>query len=108
MRESELAIKRVPAGECPFCKNKQFFVSEIVKTDYLLNRDGQVIDSDETVYDAVGICLNCNHQYLMKPVFDGFIPLTPLRQFMYDYIELGNNEDSLKVSDIKNPMQKEG
>ena len=104
MRESELAIKRVPAGECPFCKNKQFFVSEIVKTDYLLNRDGQVIDSDEPVYDAVGICLNCNHQYLMKPVFDGFIPLTPLRKYMEENINIGSNIDPLEVDNINNPM----
>ena len=107
MRESELAIKRVPAGECPFCKNKQFFVSEIVKTDYLLNRDGQVIDSDEPVYDAVGICLNCNHQYLMKPVFDGFVPLTPLRKYMEENINIGSNTDPLEVDDINNPMQLE-
>ena len=107
MKESQLAIKRIDMGECPYCKSKQFFVSEIVKTNYLLNRDGVVIDSEESVYDAVGICIKCGKQYQMKPVFDGFVPLTPLRKYMEENINIGSNIDPLEVDNINNPMQQE-
>lgn len=105
MENNKLAAVRVPMGECPFCKHKQFFVSEIVQTNYLLNRDGQVIDSAEAVNDTIGICLNCNHKFPMKAIFDGFVPMTPLRKFMDDYIDY--DEDILEVKEVDNPMQKE-
>ena len=107
MKESQLAIKRIDMGECPHCRSKQFYVSEIVKTNYLLNRDGTVIDSEEPAYDAVGICIKCGKQYQMKPVFDGFVPLTPLRKYMEENINIGSNTDPLEVDDINNPMQLE-
>ena len=105
MDKLELIVRRIPMGQCPFCKHKQFIVSEIVQTEYLTNRDGQIIDSIEPKYDAVGMCLNCNHTFPMKPIFDGFVPMTPLRQFIDKYIDYG--EKKFNVSEVKNPMQKE-
>ena len=43
----------------------------------------------------------------MKPVFDGFVPLTPLRKYMEENINIGSNTDPLEVDDINNPMQLE-
>ena len=105
MDNLEMVAIRIPMGECPHCKHKQFIVSEIVQTEYLTNRDGQVIDSMEPKYDAVGMCLNCNYTFPMKPIFDGFVPMTPLRQFMDRYIDY--DEPEFNVSEVKNPMQKE-
>ena len=31
MDKLELIVRRIPMGQCPFCKHKQFIVSEIVK-----------------------------------------------------------------------------
>ena len=41
----------------------------------------------------------------MKPVFDGFVPLTPLRKYMEENINIGSNIDPLEVDNINNPMQ---
>lgn len=104
----ETIVRSIPIGSCPCCGHERFIVSEIVKTEYLTNRDGEIIDSIEPSYNAVGFCLNCNRTYPMKPTHDGFIPMTPLRLFMakhnnYDYFSI--NEDNYEK--ISNPMSKE-
>lgn len=104
--ELENIVRIVPSGSCPFCCHKQFIVSEIQQTDYLTNKDGEIIDSIESIYDAIGYCTNCNKQYQMKPICDGFIPMTPLRLFMDKHIDYSRNMIS-EVDYCRNPIFKE-
>lgn len=106
MEELKTVIRTIPIGACPCCGHEQFIVSEIVKTEYLTNRDGEIIDASEANYNAVGFCLNCNRTYPMKPIYNGFMPMTPLRQFMvkhHEYYPKKNNE----YENISNPIDKE-
>ena len=78
-------VSIVPLGSCPKCGHKQFVISELQINEYLTNRDGEIIDSFEADYDARGICVNCSSEFKMYPTFEGFIPLTRLREIILDY-----------------------
>lgn len=106
MIESKMVINKIDMGECPFCKNKQFFISEFARTNYITNRDGEVIDSSETKYDAVGICTKCGKKYQMKPLAFSFIPMTPLRQFMDKYVDYDKKMPEDDFIELPNPMQR--
>lgn len=98
-------VNIVPLGSCPKCGHNSFVVLEHQITEYLTNRDGEIVDSIDIEYDAVGMCINCNTQFNMYPTREGFIPLTRLREIMFNYptcvefvkVELPNN--------IPNPME---
>ena len=93
----------IPAGSCPSCGHKQFFVMQGQVDQYITNGDGVVIDFKELEYKAIGKCLNCNKEYEMMPTTTGFIPLTPLRKILYDYTPHLAIEES--YSHVDNPME---
>ena len=78
-------IRLLPKGSCPKCGHRQFLVKEIQSNLYLTGIDGDVIDSKEEKYVAVGKCLNCGKEYNMLSGRDSFIPMTPLRELLYYY-----------------------
>lgn len=98
-------VNIIPLGSCPKCGHKQFIVSELQINEYLTNQDGEIIDSLEIDYDAEGICCNCNTKFKMYPTREGFIPLTRLREILFDFTQhvlLDQNELS---NNLKNPME---
>lgn len=105
MENLKTIIKRVPDGTCPWCGNQQFIISEIVKTEYLTNKYGEIIDSAESKYDCAGCCTTCGTVYPMKPTNNGFIPMTPLKIFIDNHISPTYKNDYKE--EIKNPMLKE-
>ena len=78
-------VYMLPKGSCPRCAHRQFIVKEFTGNIYLTGRDGEVIDSKESSYVAIGKCLNCNAEYEMYPGIDSFVPLTPLRKILLEY-----------------------
>jgi hypothetical protein len=100
----EMVIK-VPLGACPKCAHKQFVVSELSMNEYLTNADGEIVDDIEIEYSAAGMCCNCGTVFKMYPTREGFIPLTRLREIMFNYsphvefIKLDISEN------IPNPME---
>ena len=78
-------LRILPKGSCPKCGHRQFLVKEIQSNLYLTGRDGEIIDSKEEKYIAIGKCLNCGKEYEMAPTAYAFIPLTPLRKFLHEY-----------------------
>ena len=78
-------MRLVPKGSCPRCGHRQFIIKEIQSNLYLTGRDGEIIDSKEEKYVAVGKCTNCGREYDMAPGYNTFIPLTPIRKFLYEY-----------------------
>jgi hypothetical protein len=52
---------------------------------FLTGRDGEIVDSKEEKYVAVGKCLSCGREYEMAPGYNTFVPLTPIRKFLYEY-----------------------
>ena len=98
-------VKIVPLGSCPKCGHKQFVVSEQQVTEYLTNRDGEIIDSLDVEYDAEGMCLNCNSIFKMYPTKEGFIPLTRLREIMFGYTPHMQVARTIILDDLDNPME---
>lgn len=98
-------VNIVPLGSCPKCGHKQFVVLEHQINKYLTNPDGEVIDSADIEYTASGMCLNCNTVFKMYPTRDGFIPLTKLREIMFDYTPHTQIVKEQTVIDIPNPME---
>ena len=97
-------VSIIPLGSCPKCGHGSFVISEHQINEYLTNRDGEIIDSLDIEYDAVGICLNCNTQFKMYPTKEGFIPLTRLREIMLNYTPhiLDSLDEPVYIS---NPME---
>lgn len=98
-------VRIVPSGACPKCGHKQFVVSEHQITEYLTNRDGEIIDSLDIEYDAEGMCLNCNATFKMYPTKEGFIPLTRLREIMLGYTPHMQVVRTMILDDLDNPME---
>lgn len=72
---------------------------------YLTDRDGEITDSKEIHYKAIGKCVNCYKEYEMMQTSYGFVPLTPLRKLLYEYDKgIFDVEESLIDKDSKNPM----
>ena len=78
-------IRVLPKGSCPKCGHRQFLVKEISSNLYLTGNDGEIINGREEKYIAVGKCLNCEKEYDMAPGYNCFVPLTPIRKFLYEY-----------------------
>lgn len=105
---AEMLITPLPKGACPKCNKKQFVVNERTSTYYLTNADGEIIDSKEDTHICVGQCVNCGKVYEMFPTREGFIPITPLRKFIYEYSkEYIEAHDEDMAPKIDNPMIKE-
>lgn len=98
-------VNIIPLGSCPKCGHKQFIVSECQINQYLTNIDGEIIDSCDVDYNAEGICLNCKSVFKMYPTKEGFIPLTRLREIMFDYTPHIHVEECIKYNTIPNPME---
>ena len=96
-------IRLLPEGSCPKCGHRQFLVKEIQSNLYLTNSDGEIIDGKEENYVAVGKCLNCGKEYKMLPGVYRFIPMTPLRELLYEYSEDAVEEP--KKIYISNPFE---
>jgi len=98
-------VNIVPSGACPKCGHKQFVVLESQLRKFLTNADGETIDHSELDYNAEGMCCNCNSVFKMMPTWKGFIPLTRLREIMFDYsphaLEVGDST----WDDVINPME---
>jgi predicted nucleic-acid-binding Zn-ribbon protein len=98
-------VNIIPLGACPKCGHSSFIVSEYQINEYLTNRDGEIVDSMDIEYDAVGICRNCYTEFKMYPTREGFIPLTRLREIMLNY---SPHVEFIKIdipNDIPNPME---
>ena len=78
-------VNIIPLGSCPKCGHSSFIVSEHQIIEYLTNRDGEIVDSIDIDYDAIGMCRNCNTKFKMCPTREGFSPLTRLREIMFGY-----------------------
>lgn len=99
-------VKVVPLGSCPKCGHKQFVVMESQIKKYLTNQDGEVIDYEETDYNAAGMCCNCNAIFKMIPTLEGFVPLTRIREILYDYSPHAlNSLPTYEVKNYFNPME---
>ena len=94
---------RIPEGACPKCGHKQFLVFESGMNVYVTNRDGVAIDSKEVSYQANGKCMNCDEVFDMMPTPIGFIPMTPLRRWFYEYTPHYAPEEEVEF--IENPME---
>ena len=102
---NEMVIK-VPLGSCPKCGHKQFVVMESQLKKYLTNQDGEIVDYEETDYNAAGMCCNCGTVFKMIPTLEGFIPLTRLREIMFDYSPHAiNMAPTFEVENSFNPME---
>ena len=64
-------LRLVPKGSCPRCGHRQFIIKEIQSNLYLTGRDGEIIDSKEEKYVAVGKCTNCGKEYDMDSIYVG-------------------------------------
>ena len=98
-------VTKIPLGSCPKCGHKQFVVMESQLKKYLTNKDGEIIDFEETDYSAAGMCCNCNTVFKMMPTMEGFIPLTRLREILFDYTPHAFSEPTYEVSNTFNPME---
>lgn len=98
-------VNIIPIGSCPKCGHRQFIVSEHQINEYLTNADGEIIDSLDVEYDAIGMCINCNTEFKMYPTREGFIPLTRLREIMLDYPYRAQFIKLDPINDIPNPME---
>lgn len=98
-------VNIIPLGACPKCGHKQFVVSEMQTNEYLTNQDGEIVDSLDIEYDAEGMCLNCNAIFKMYPTREGFIPLTRLREIIFDHTPHTEFIKLDPIRDIPNPME---
>ena len=102
-------IRLMPRHSCPYCGSQQGYLVKQMKSElYLVNRDGEICDSQEQWSVVVGKCKSCGAEMEMYPAFNSFIPLTPLRKMLLEYeldtLSLTNNKDSVP---IMNPFLKE-
>lgn len=104
----KVMVDVVPNGSCPKCGHLQFIVSEIQHNAFLTNHDGDIIDSKELHYEAIGKCVNCGAVYDMEPTYKGFIPMTPLRKILYEHTPHYVPKEISITSDIENPMEAKG
>ena len=82
----EEMVRKVPYNACPICGRKSFIVSEITNTLYHTGIDGHVLASKDVKTDIAGFCMNCKHKFPMIETNEGFIPMTPLRIHLQDYL----------------------
>ena len=100
-------VNVIPLGSCPKCGHKQFAVSECQIGQYLTNADGEIIDSFDIDYSAECICINCKSVFKMYSTKEGFIPLTRLREIMFNYTPHFNivSMQNKILDNITNPME---
>lgn len=98
-------VNIIPLGSCPKCGHKQFVVSELQINEYLTNQDGEIISSLDVDYNAAGMCCNCKSIFKMYPTRDGFIPLTRLREILFDYTPHMLIVEKEELNNIPNPME---
>lgn len=99
-------VSIIPLGACPKCGHRQFVVSELQMNEYLTNPDGEIIDTLEVNYDAQGMCVNCGTEFRMYPTREGFIPMTRLREIMFNYSpHLKIIQQEKMVDILPNPME---
>ena len=82
----------IPSGTCPKCKADSFVVYESDIHAYVTNADGIPISAKNMSYRCEGICMNCKSKFPMLSTPTKFIPLTPLRQFLYEEFKLYEEE----------------
>ena len=92
---------------CPVCKHASFIVFTSEYNIYLTDYDGEIVDVRELDSSAYGLCTNCGKRCKMMKTVNGFIPLTPLREILFNNIiassVIPDYNDCLA---IENPMQK--
>ena len=104
MSENIIMARKIPFNACPCCGHRQFVVLESQMNAFLTGREGEIIDSKEKYYHAVGKCTNCKSEYDMINTINGFIPATKLRKLLYKYTTY--DEDVIEESAyIRNPME---
>lgn len=89
----------IPAGACPNCGKGQFVVINKSMNVYLTNRNGEVIDCREYYDGYIGKCCTCGKEYPMMPTYNGFVPMTRLRQLVWDFVQPD-------IPEIENPMRR--
>lgn len=97
-------VNKISKRLCPNCGYKQFIVYERNENLYLINNDGEIIDSSELANYAKGKCIRCGEEYDMMSCSTRFIPLTNLTKILYDYSPHKIEEEKIKI--IPNPMEK--
>lgn len=91
-------------GSCPICGHSQFVVIENQINISLTDIDGNVLETREAEHEAHGKCVFCGNECEMLPTTYGFIPLSPLRKFLYK--EVPQYIPKLKeYQKTENPMQ---
>ena len=96
----EVMCDKIPLGACPTCGHLQFVVFETEQNMFLTDKDGEIINTEETYYEASGMCARCGKSYKMFPTSKGFIPMTKMRELLFDlYYEEDENLN------IENPME---
>lgn len=83
---------RIPPGICPNCKADSFVVYESDINAYITNAEGTPVSVKNMNNRCVGICMNCKKEYPMLSTPTKFIPLTPLRKFLYEDYRLVEEE----------------
>ena len=88
---------------CPSCGHSSFIVDELQRNLFLTDNYGEIKDSKELIYKAIGMCTNCKKVFKMIRTPDKFNPVSEL---MYTII---NNTDVIIEDEcdyyIDNPMQ---
>lgn len=101
-QEKKCMCKILPAGICPNCGGFQFLVYESDVNLFVTGPDGVPVDGKNYSYRADGKCLTCDAEYEMVSTNERFLPLTPLRKILYDYVAI----DADQVADhMPNPME---
>lgn len=96
---------QIPEGSCPNCGHRQFVVFESNENLYLTNINGEIIDSSEISNYAIGKCIKCGSEYKMLSGPTKFIPLTVLRNILFNYSPHKIKEKN--IVNISNPMERD-
>lgn len=99
-------VNIISNAKCPVCGHGQFIVTEMIMNHFLTNRDGEVIGGEEADYNARGMCCNCKNVFKMMPTGVGFMPLTKLREILFDYLPYEIDDVDIPKY-IENPMKME-
>ena len=103
MDDEKIIARVIPDNACPNCGHKRFVVMQSQIDAFLTNIDGEVCDSAQRYYNAVGKCLSCSREYNMLPTPNGFIPMGPLKSLLYKHMGVAVSNDSVD-NVIENPM----
>ncbi len=98
-------VNIVPLAACPNCGHRQFVVFESQMSSYLTDRDGDIISTGELSYSAEGVCCRCGSIVKMMPIRTGFIPMTRLREILFDYTPHAAMIKDESIESISNPME---